>query len=96
MSLAGKKITYRLHAAQRMFEREIAREQVLNVLVGGEVIEDYPQDTPYPSKLLLGVVIGRPLHVVVAINQEQNEAIVITAYWPSEDLWFPGFRSRKK
>jgi hypothetical protein len=44
-----KKITYRLHAVQRMFERAISAEEVRWVLETGEAIEEYHDDTPYPS-----------------------------------------------
>ncbi len=38
----------------------------------------------------------RLLHVVVALNSAEDEAIVITAYWPDDVVWLPGYRSRKK
>jgi hypothetical protein len=37
-----------------MFERQITEEDVRNVLNNGIIIEDYPDDRPYPSKLSLG------------------------------------------
>ena len=43
------KITFRVHAIQRMFQRSISVDEVRQVLAIGEVIEDYPGDTPYPS-----------------------------------------------
>jgi hypothetical protein len=48
-----------------MFERQIAVEEVEAVLGAGEVIEEYPKDTPYASRLMLGWIGLRPLHVVV-------------------------------
>jgi hypothetical protein len=38
------------HAIQRMFQRGIRREDVLAVLSSGEVVAEYPDDTPYPSR----------------------------------------------
>lgn len=52
---------YRLHAIRRMFERGISGTDIEIVVHSGEVIEDYPADTPYPSKLLLGWCGSRPV-----------------------------------
>lgn len=70
-------------------------EDVRRVLETGEVIEEYPDDTPYPSRLILGWINTRPLHVVVADNNENQETIVITAYEPSLNEWEFGFKRRK-
>ena len=48
------KLVFRVHAIGRMFERRITEEEVRATLKGGETIEDYPSDTPYPSRLMLG------------------------------------------
>jgi hypothetical protein len=38
-------------------------EEILQALDSGEIIEEYPEDKPYPSCLILGrTVTGRPLH----------------------------------
>ncbi len=61
-----------------MFQRRVGMNDVRNALAAGEDIEDYPSDTPYPSRLVLGVTNGRPLHIVVADNAPDLETIVIT------------------
>ena len=48
------KITFRAHAVRRMFERVVSTDEVRAVLATGETIADYPDDTPYPSRLVLG------------------------------------------
>jgi hypothetical protein len=60
------KVIYRVHAVRRMFERGIAEADVQSVLSEGEEIAGYPDDLPYPSRLLFGWRGDRPLHVVVA------------------------------
>ena len=45
------RFVYRVHALQRMFEREIKRSVVESVIQSGTTIESYPEDTPYPSRL---------------------------------------------
>ncbi len=53
------KITFRAHALQRMFERKISPADVRAILESGETIEEYLDDIPYPSRLVLGWVSGR-------------------------------------
>jgi len=93
--LSSKRIAFRVHAVQRMFERRITTHDDRRVLMTGEVIEDYPDDQPYPSRLMLGWCAGRPLHVVAADNPADQEIIVITVYEPSPGRWEGGFRRRK-
>ncbi len=89
------KMVFWAHAVKRLFEREIAIDEVRAVLLEGETIEDYPHDEPYPSKLVLGWMHGRPLHVVAAFNEDVAETIGITAYEPDPDIWDPDFRTKK-
>ena len=91
----ARKLIFRVPAVQRMFERQISVEDVKAVLETGETLESYPDDMPYPSRLILGWRGTRPLHVVVAESSEEDQAIVVTAYEPDSSLWQPGFRRRK-
>lgn len=90
------KIEWNRHALERMAERNIGREDVLGVLRQGERIEDYPQDRPLPSALFLGHAANRPLHVVVAFNEELPKAFVITVYEPDTKHFGSDFRTRKR
>ncbi|MGH8679833.1 MAG: DUF4258 domain-containing protein, partial [Burkholderiales bacterium] len=74
------KIIFRAHAVRRMFERAVSLDEVHAVLANGETIEDYPDDMPYPSRLVLGWIDRRPLHVVAAYNEDEDETIVVTVY----------------
>lgn len=89
------RVTYRVHAIQRMFERGISEADVHRVLSRGEEIASYSDDKPYPSRLLLGWRGSKPVHVVSAYNAEDDEQVVITVYEPSPALWEPGFKRRK-
>lgn len=89
-------ITFRIHAIQRMFSRSITSSDVRQVLEQGQVIEDYQNDTPYPSQLILGWIGNRPIHIVVAYNSGADEAIVITAYQPDPAEWDAEFKRRRK
>jgi len=88
------KIIFRTHAIIRMFQRRVDEKDVRSVLGTGEIIEVYPDDTPYPSRLILGWLGSRPLHVVAAENITDNETIVITVYEPEQDKWSPNFKRR--
>ena len=90
------KLVFRVHAIRRMFERHISEENVHEVLEKGEMIEEYENDTPYPSCLILGWAGFRPLHIVVAENRDAKEQIVITVYEPTSFQWEEGFKRRKK
>jgi len=43
------------HAVDRMAERGILVQEVIEVIASGEVIESYPADKPYPSTLSLKI-----------------------------------------
>lgn len=91
-----QRLVFRVHAIQRMFERAIAKEDIRQALKTGKTIETYPKDQPYPSRLVLGWVGTRPIHVVVADNPVQQEAIVITVYEPDPAKWETGFEKRRR
>ena len=86
---------YREHAIQRMFERDIFEEDVEETIKNGEIIEQYLDDKPYPSFLALKF-FDKPLHVVFAKNEEKDQIIVITAYYPDKDKWSDDYKTRIK
>jgi hypothetical protein len=90
------KLVFRVHAVQRMFQRQVSVEDVRHVLANGEELEAYVEDQPYPSRLVLGWCGTRPLHVVVAENIEGGETIVITVYEPDAFRWDASFRRRRQ
>ena len=77
-----------------MFQRSISTADVRMVLANGKSIVIYPDDTPYPSRLMLGWCGERPIHVVAADTLE-SETIVITVYEPDPALWELGFERKK-
>jgi hypothetical protein len=80
---------------KRFLQRGIAQADVLHALSQGEIIEQYPEDYPYPSCLVLGISLQRDfLHVVCGSNQQ--ELWIITAYYPSPAIWNAGFRTRRE
>ena len=57
------RLVFRVHAIQRMYQRSVSDEEVRKVVLTGETIEEYPDDLPYPSRLIFGWHGSRPLHV---------------------------------
>jgi beta-phosphoglucomutase-like phosphatase (HAD superfamily) len=92
--MKADRVIFRVHALARMFERRIGLEDVHTVIAHGEVIQTYPDDKPYPSRLLLGWIGTRPLHVVVAEDSEDGILIVVTAYEPDPIQWDSGFKRK--
>lgn len=95
-SIETEKLEWHRHSLERMFERNIWRAEILEVLEKGEVIESYFEDQPYPSGLILGIADKRALHVVAAYDSENGRAFIITAYEPDLDHFEPGYRIRRK
>jgi len=82
------------HAAERFRQRGIKVKDIRNVVKTGEIIEQYPEDYPYPSCLLLGLSVNaQPLHVVM--SDEGNASRIITAYFPDADKWESDLKTRK-
>ena len=90
-----KRVVFRVHALERMFERGIGVSEVVDILDTGETIGWYERDRPYASRLVLGWSGGRPLHIVAADVPKDQITIVITVYQPDANLWTPDFRSRR-
>lgn len=89
-------LVFRTHAIRRMFQRQVSADDIRHVLETGVIIENYPDDQPYPSRLVMGWCGERPLHVVAADNAEAQETIVITVYEPDSDQWESGFTRRMR
>ncbi len=89
------KIIFRVHAVQRMFERNISVKKVSQALQSGEVIEDYSAEMPDPSRLILGFQGKRPFHMVTSENLEENIITIITVYHPDPNNWKKDFRTRQ-
>ena len=94
--MGNQRVIFRVHAVQRMFERNISLDDVLQILKRGEVIERYPDDKPFPSRLILGRVGTRALHVVAADDVGTDRIIVVTVYEPESSKWEGDFKRRKK
>ena len=88
------KVFITAHAAERFRQRGIKIKDIRNAVKTGEIIEQYPEDYPYPSCLLMGLSVkAQPLHVVM--SDEGNASRIITAYFPDVDKWESDLKTRK-
>lgn len=88
-------VTWTTHTLRRMSEKHISEEDIEKCILQGEIIEQYPEDYPNPSCLILGLdIAGVKLHVVVGSSGEH--VWVITAYRPDESRWENDYKTRKK
>ena len=82
------------HSRKRFAERGIKLQDVIDAIQTGEIIEDYPTDTPFPSCLILGYSGERVLHVCASIDAEM--VYVITSYSPDPAKWGADWKTRKE
>ena len=72
------------HAAERCRQRGILSVDIEAVVMNGEIIEEYPDDFPFPSCLILGFTHeNKTVHV--CMSDEGSGSRIITAYCPSPD-----------
>ena len=89
-------LIFTTHALRRMLQHRIPSGQVREALERGERIEEYPDDVPLASYLVLGAGGGRMLHVVAADDEAHGETIVITTYEPDPSEWEDDLKTRKR
>ena len=91
----SENIIISLHGQLRLNERNISVDDVMNAIDNGEIIEQYPEDFPFPSCLILGLTVASIyIHVVVSMND--GKIYLVTAYIPSPDKWESDLKTRKE
>ena len=88
-------LIFTTHALRRMRLRRILVREVREALRAPVLVEDYPEDVPYPSRVILGWVSNRPIHLVVADEPVEGHTIVVTVYELDPEQWEPGFQRRR-
>ena len=91
-----KEGNYRLtvHALERCLERDISPGEIKDVILSGEIIENYPDDKYGPSCLIWGITEeGKILHVQCSVDP----IWIITAYDPTlkQKEWDKDFKKRR-
>mgnify|MGYP003571448504 CR=1 FL=1 len=83
------------HANRRFQERGIFLDDIESAIFSGKIIEEYPDDKPFQSCLILGKSEKNlPLHIVASTDEEF--IYIITAYYPSSEKWEEDFSTRRK
>ena len=83
------------HVLERIRQREVERDDLFHIIMSGEIIEQYPNDYPFPSCLILGNSIrGNPLHIVCGSGK--NKVWIVTVYIPDPDEWEADLKTRKR
>lgn len=85
---------YTLHAAQQRIERRIERTEVEQVLINGEIIEDYPKHHYGPACLVYGKTKqGKVIHILCSLQETVD---IVTLYEPSIDKWHDDLKTRRR
>ena len=76
------------HADEEAQNDRLILDEILHSVENGEIIEDYPEDKPFPSCLIYGNGSdGSPIHSVWAYNDGNGWAVLITVYRPDPTEW---------
>lgn len=78
-----------------MFQREIPPNAVARIIAEGETIDQYLDDKPFPSMLILGHHDNQPIHLVIARDPSIGMCHVVTVYRPDPALWDQTFKTRR-
>ncbi|QTA86151.1 DUF4258 domain-containing protein [Desulfonema magnum] len=77
-----------LHARKEAKDDSLRLDDIFFSTCHGEIIEDYPDDFPYPSCLIYGRSSSDdPVHSVWAYDSENEIAVLITVYRPDPERW---------
>lgn len=86
---------YSLHAVDQSILRHITRQEILETVESGKIIEDYPSDKFGPSCLIFGkTTLGRPLHIQCSYPSRPLIKI-ITVYEPDPEEWHDFIKRRR-
>ncbi len=92
---AKERVIITIHAQERLRQRGIRAKDVRNCIMTGEIIEQYPDDFPFPSCLVFGKSVnGKILHVVA--SDEGTGSRIITAYFPDNIKFEDDLKTRKE
>ncbi len=90
-----KALRWTNHIFVRLAQRNIGTKDVVKAIMEGKIIENYLDDYPYPSCLIIGYTIeSKVLHVVCGVGE--SELWLITAYYPDSAKWSEDFKTRKE
>ena len=89
-------VEWRQHALVRLLERNISMEDVEKIVEKGDIIEQYHPSGGLPSCLIFGKVEDKVYHVVIAWNELEKMAYVVTVYTPNLKHFEEDLKTRRK
>ncbi|MDO8723118.1 MAG: DUF4258 domain-containing protein [Syntrophales bacterium] len=94
-SIQNNRIRITDHADEEAETDDLTFDEIFFSILQGEIIEQYPDDKPYPSCLINGQTFsGDAVHSVWAYNENSRWAVLITVYRPDPNRWI-NFRIRR-
>ena len=90
-----KNIKWTYHVNMRMKGRSISRQAILNSFEEYEIIEEYPKDKYLPSYLVYSRYQNKVFHILFAVDIEEDNVRVVTAYYPDLEEWKEDFKTRR-
>jgi ribosomal protein L24 len=96
VAIEQSKVLITDHADEEAQADKLSFEEVYFSVLHGEIVEDYPTDTPYPSCLVYGDTFsGDPVHSVWGYNKGSGWSVLITVYRPAPDRWTDDWKTRR-
>lgn len=89
------KLKWTYHVNMRLKGRFINRRAILNSFEEYEIIEEYPKDKYFPSYLVYSCYHDNIFHVLFAVDIEEDNVRVVTAYYPNPEEWKEDFKTRR-
>ena len=91
-----RKIRWTYHVNMRLKGRFIPREAILSSVHTFEIIAEYPVDKYLPSYLIYAEYEGEIIHIQIAMDLENDNITIVTAYKPTLDKWEEDFKTRRR
>ena len=87
-AIKENKIKITDHADEEAQDDNLTYDEILYSVLKGKIVEDYPEDIPFPSCLISGNNFNEePIHTVWAYNKKNGWAVLITVYRPEPEKW---------
>jgi hypothetical protein len=91
----SKKIKWTYHVNMRMKGRFISRDAIVGSFEQYVIVEEYPDDKYFLSYLVYSHYQHKIFHILFAVDVENENVRVITAYYPSAEEWDDTFKTRR-
>jgi len=91
-----RSLLWTYHVNMRMQGRYVTRDIILDSTDSYEIIEDYPGDKYLPSYLVYARKEDIIVHILFAVDIEDKNVRIITAYYPDASRWKKDLKTRRK